>query len=84
MNKKRVSVGTKGLQILTKAQTKPKDGDESTNLETKKFRKVYQQGNFQLFPEQTKQIRLYAAQNNMKISEVVRLALEEFFKGKGA
>ena len=82
MSKKRVSVRNKGLQLLTKAPTKPKPDEDSKNLETKKSRKIYQQGNFQLYPEQNKQIRLYAAQNNMKISEVVRLALEEFFKDK--
>jgi hypothetical protein len=73
-------VRDKGLQLLTKAPTKPKAGEESRNLETKKSREIYQQGNFQIFPEQAKQIRLYAAKNNMKISEVVRLALEGFFK----
>ena len=83
MNKKRVSVGAKGLQLLTKAPTKPKPDEKSKNLETKKSRKIYQQGNFQLFPEHTKRIRLYAAQNNMKISEVVRAALDEFFEKHG-
>ena len=79
MSKKRASLRNKGLQLLTKAPTKPKPDDESKNLETKKSRKIYQQGNFQLFPEHTKKIRLYAAKNSMKISEVVRAALDEFF-----
>ena len=39
--------------------------------------------NFQIFPEHTKRIRLYAAQNNLKVSEVVRRALDEFFEDKG-
>ena len=83
MSKKRVSVRDKGLALLTKAPTRPKPGEESKNLETKESRKIYQQGNFQLFPEQMKQLRLYAAQNGMKISEVVRQALVEFFVTKG-
>lgn len=83
MNKKRVSVRDKGLELLTKAPTKPGREEHSREIETKKSRTLYQQGNFQLFPEQTKKIRLYAAQNNMKVSEVVRHALDEFFEDKG-
>jgi len=82
MSKKRVSVRNKGLQLLTKAPAEPKPDQESKNLETKKSRTLYQQGNFQLFPEQVKKIRLYAAEHNMKLSEVVRRALEHFFEKK--
>ena len=72
----------KGLGLITKASTKPKK-EESRNLETKKDRKLYDQGNIQLFPEQNRKIRVYAAQNGIKISEVVRRALDEFFSKEG-
>jgi len=72
--------------LLTKAPTLPKPGDkdeaESINLERKKSRIIYEQGNFQLLPGQNKKIRVYAAQNKMKVSEVVRQALDEFFRNK--
>jgi len=86
MSKKRESVRGKGkgLGLITKAATKPKKEDkESRNLESKKNRNIYEQGNFQLFPEQNRKIRVYAAQNKMKISEVVRRALDEFFEKEG-
>ena len=87
MSKKRVSIRDrmerKGLQMLSKAPTKPDRKEAPREIETKKSRNLYQQANFQLYPEQAKKIRIYAAQNNMKISEVVRQALDEFFESKG-
>jgi len=41
------------------------------------------QANFLLRPEQAKRVRVFAAQNEMKPSEVVRQALDKFFRGKG-
>jgi hypothetical protein len=84
MSKKRESVRGKGhgLGLITKASSKPKEED-SRNIETKKNRTLYEQGNFQLFPEQNKKIRVYAAQNKMKVSEVVRRALDAFFEKEG-
>jgi len=88
MSKKRESLRGRGrgLGLLTKAPTQPKPGEkdepESRNIEIKKPRIVYEQGNFQLLPGQNKKIRVYAAQNKMRVSEVVRLALEEFFRNK--
>ena len=85
MSKKRESVRGKGqgLGLITKASSKPKKEDDSRNIETKKIRNLYEQGNFQLFPEQNQKIRIYAAQNKMKVSEVVRRALDEFFEKEG-
>lgn len=85
MSKKRESVRGKGkgLGLITKAPTKPKKEEESRNIENKKTRNIYEQGNFQLFPEQNRKIRVYAAQNKLKVSEVVRRALDEFFEKEG-
>ena len=85
MSKKRESLRGKGkgLGIITKAPTKPTTEDDSRNIETKKPRNIYEQGNFQLFPEQNRKIRVYAAQNKLKVSEVVRKALDEFFEKEG-
>ena len=85
MRKKRESVRGKGkgLGLITKASTKPKKEDDSRNIESKKPRNIYEQGNFQLFPEQNRKIRVYAAQNKLKVSEVVRRALDEFFEKVG-
>ena len=85
MSKKRESVRGKGhgLGLITKASSKPKTEEDSRNIETKKNRNLYEQGNFQLFPEQNKKIRVYAAQNKMKVSEVVRRALDAFFEKEG-
>ena len=82
MSKKRVSVRGKGegLGLITKASARPENYSEHRNIESKKSRKIYEQGNFQLLPEQNRKIRIYAAQKGMKISEVVRRALDEFFK----
>ena len=82
MSKKRTPVRDRSdkIALSSREATKPKTADHSRNIETKKPRNIYQQGNFQIFPQQAKQIRLYAVQNNMKISEVVRRALKEFFK----
>ena len=86
MSKKRESVHGKGkgIAVFTAAPTDEKlEKKTSRDIEPKKSRIIYEQANYQLYPEQAQKIRLYAAQHKMKVSEVVRQALEEFFKKAG-
>ena len=79
-----IAPAAKGTALFTKAKTKEKEEDKiSRDIEPKKSRTIYEQANYQLFPEQAKKIRIYAAQNKMKVSEVVRKALQEFIDKQG-
>jgi hypothetical protein len=86
MSKKRESVHGKGkgIAVFTAAPTDEKEEKKtSRDIEPKKSRIIYEQANYQLYPEQAQKIREYAVKHKMKVSEVVRQALEEFFKKAG-
>ena len=57
---------------------------KSRKEEIKKSRNldIYEKVNFQITPDQALKIRRYAVNHKKKISEIVREALDKFFKGR--